>query len=314
MRRFYSHGKLLLTAEYLVLRGAKALALPTTFGQSLEIESEESYGHSYVNWFAYSPDKLWFKTSLELPSLDVIATDDRLKSAKLQLILLTLQQLNPKLFTGQTNYKVITRLDFEPEWGLGTSSTLIANLASWARIDPYTLLRYSIGGSGYDIACAKARSPVFYELKQFRPVVTQSDFQPPFADKLFFVYSGKKQDSAQEIRYFNELTEDHELTELIAEISAITDAAAITTDYQEFCRLMDQHEQLLAGLLLQPPVKSRFPDFPGHLKSLGAWGGDFMLAMSQEGEQGVRDYFNGKGLHTLFPYHAIVRQKTNSPR
>jgi len=36
-RTFYSHGKLLLTAEYVILDGAKALALPTKFGQEMEI-------------------------------------------------------------------------------------------------------------------------------------------------------------------------------------------------------------------------------------------------------------------------------------
>ena len=34
-KEFYSNGKLLLTAEYLVLDGAQALALPTQLGQKL---------------------------------------------------------------------------------------------------------------------------------------------------------------------------------------------------------------------------------------------------------------------------------------
>jgi len=33
MASFYSNGKLLITGEYLVLDGAKALALPTKYGQ-----------------------------------------------------------------------------------------------------------------------------------------------------------------------------------------------------------------------------------------------------------------------------------------
>ena len=35
---FYSNGKLLITGEYVVLDGAKALALPTKFGQSLVVK------------------------------------------------------------------------------------------------------------------------------------------------------------------------------------------------------------------------------------------------------------------------------------
>ena len=41
MHKFYSHGKLLLSAEYAVLNGVKALALPTKLGQSLEVKTIE---------------------------------------------------------------------------------------------------------------------------------------------------------------------------------------------------------------------------------------------------------------------------------
>ena len=39
---FYSNGKLLITGEYVVLDGAKALALPTKFGQSLLVKDRKS--------------------------------------------------------------------------------------------------------------------------------------------------------------------------------------------------------------------------------------------------------------------------------
>ena len=35
--KFYSNGKLLMTGEYFVLNGALSLALPTVYGQYLEI-------------------------------------------------------------------------------------------------------------------------------------------------------------------------------------------------------------------------------------------------------------------------------------
>ena len=35
---YYSCGKLLITAEYLVLKGAKGLAIPTKYGQKLSIK------------------------------------------------------------------------------------------------------------------------------------------------------------------------------------------------------------------------------------------------------------------------------------
>ena len=37
MNNYYSNGKLLITGEYTVLDGAMALAIPTRFGQSLNV-------------------------------------------------------------------------------------------------------------------------------------------------------------------------------------------------------------------------------------------------------------------------------------
>ena len=37
-KTFYSHGKLLISGEYVVLDGALSLAIPTTYGQSLIVE------------------------------------------------------------------------------------------------------------------------------------------------------------------------------------------------------------------------------------------------------------------------------------
>lgn len=312
MQRFFSNGKLLLTAEYLVLRGAKALALPVKFGQSLEIQSYEGGGNPHLNWFAHAPGKPWFRTAFELPSLDIIATDDRLKSAKLQLILLTLQQLQPTLFGGKYSFKVNTQLDFEPEWGFGSSSTLISNLADWAGVDPFTLLNYSIGGSGYDIACAKANGPIIYQLDHLKPKVFNSAFNPPFADHLFFVYRGFKKDSTQGIRAFNEMTEHNDLSEVVAHFSTITETITQTSDFESFCLLTQKHEALLSDLLLQPPIQQSYPDFNGHLKSLGAWGGDFMLAMSANGADYVKQYFADKGLKTVFAYKELVLSRPQS--
>ncbi len=65
---FYSNGKLLLTGEYLVLNGAKALALPTVYGQNLTIEENNS---SKISWQSFDSDQTaWIST--ELQSTDII--------------------------------------------------------------------------------------------------------------------------------------------------------------------------------------------------------------------------------------------------
>lgn len=303
----HANGKLMLTGEYLVLRGAISLALPLKPGQSLNIESREPSGHPYIAWFAYTPGNLWFKTTLELPSLDIIETSDRTKSAKLQLILLTLKQLKLQLFDGSASYKVITRLDFAPEWGFGSSSTLIANLARWAKIDPYTLLNFSIGGSGYDIACATASESIFYKVSALRPEIKPAGFNPPFAEHLYFVYQGRKQDSAQGIAAFNAQSEGRNLDAVINRISEISLEAASTDNFGHFCSLMDEHEQLLSGVMLLPVVKSQYPDFEGSIKSLGAWGGDFMLVMSNKGTEYVQQYFLQHSLTDIITYQDLVK-------
>lgn len=304
---FRSNGKLMLTAEYLVLRGATSLAMPLKAGQSLEINSAKDNKQSIIQWKAYGPDKLWFSADFSLPELNIMQTDDRLKAAKLQIILLTLKQLRSDFFETGNGFNIETHMDFRPEWGFGSSSTLIANLAQWAGVNPYTLLNYSIGGSGYDIACALGDGPLFYTLIKLRPKVEQIDFNPLFRDKLYFVYLGKKQDSSHGIHNFNKLAENLDLTETIAAVSNISREMASTDSFDHFCALAEKHEKLLSGILLTPPVKTKFPDFEGNLKSLGAWGGDFAMAMYAGSKNDLQTYFTRYGLHTIFTFDELVK-------
>ncbi len=61
-KEFYSNGKLLITGEYLVLDGAKALALPTKFGQTLTVEVAQN---QEISWCSYDSDEsVWFEDSI----------------------------------------------------------------------------------------------------------------------------------------------------------------------------------------------------------------------------------------------------------
>ena len=67
---------------------------------------------------------------------------------------------------------------------------------------------------------------------------------------------------------------------------------------------MDSHEALLSNILSLTPVKKAlFPDYPGSIKSLGAWGGDFILATAEEAPDA---YFRNKGYETIIPYQKMV--------
>ena len=59
---FYSNGKLLITGEYVVLDGAKALAVPTKFGQYLEVKPSEKKS---IYWKSFdSNNQIWFEDEI----------------------------------------------------------------------------------------------------------------------------------------------------------------------------------------------------------------------------------------------------------
>ena len=320
IQKYYSHGKFLLTGEYLVLKGALALALPLRLGQTLTVETVCT---PFLQWNAHKSDGPWFSVTLNPENLDIISCDDQPKAEKLAQILKAVKQLNPKAFKDNLCFE--TRLDFDPNWGLGSSSTLIANLAQWANVNPYELLKSTFGGSGYDIACATAEGPIYYQLSTsgpaFRqaqgpkavelvdtptPMVENIDFQPSFAEHLFFVYQGQKQSSAKEIKAFLEKTNPNDLQKDIEAVSEISHAVPQCENLDEFGLLMQCHERIISRCIGQEPIQKRFPDFEGVLKSLGAWGGDFILAATEWPENQVREYFKRKGLEIIFGYKEMV--------
>ncbi len=310
MSLYQSHGKFLLTGEYLVLKGALALALPLKLGQTLSIET--CHGAS-LQWDAYKPDDPWFSVSLNPENLDIIDSDDQSKAEKLRQILQAVKQLNPNAFEGN-NLIFTTHLDFDPNWGFGSSSTLIANIARWADVNPYELLKLTFGGSGYDIACATAEGPIYYQVKaevpepveEPTPLVEPIDFNPLFDDHLFFIYQGQKQSSSKEIKAFLAKANPVDLQKDIEAVSEISRAVPKCETLDEFAMLMQCHERIISRCIGQEPVQKHFPDFEGVLKSLGAWGGDFILAATEWTENQVREYFKGKGLEVVFGYKEIV--------
>ena len=246
----------------------------------------------------------WFSVTMNPENLEIINSDDQPKAEKLSEILKAVKQLNPAAFKDGLCFE--TRLDFDPNWGLGSSSTLIANLARWANVNPYELLKLTFGGSGYDIACATAEQPIYYQLIDNQPNVEIIDFNPSFAEHLFFIYQGQKQSSSKEIKAFLEKTNPIDLQKDIEAVSEISRAVPKCQSLEEFAMLMQCHERIISRCIGQEPVQKRFPDFEGVLKSLGAWGGDFILAATRWGENQVKEYFKGKGLEVVFGYKEIV--------
>ncbi|GAA3609078.1 GYDIA family GHMP kinase [Flavivirga amylovorans] len=302
MKSYYSNGKLLLTGEYVVLDGAQSLAIPTKYGQSLDVET---ILEPKLLWRSLDENgTVWFETIFEITNneLSIASRDDNSLSKRLIQILNAAKQLNTNFLSTGKGFKVTTKLDFPRQWGLGTSSTLINNIAAWANIDAYKLLEITFGGSGYDIACAQHNTPVIYRLEHAKPFVKPIDFNPLFKDDLYFVYLNKKQNSRDGIKHYN-TTKGH-LKSDIENINTITSQIVTTNSFEDFESLITQHEDIISKLTKQKVIKSLlFDDFKGSIKSLGAWGGDFILVTSKSNPS---SYFSKKGFETVIPYTDMI--------
>ena len=299
-KEFYSNGKLLLSGEYAILDGALGLAIPTSYGQSLHVTPTTS---GFLEWASLDEnDEVWFTVKLDISNLEVISTSNEAIAKVLVTLLLEANTQNPLLLTDSDGFQIETRLTFPKSWGLGTSSTLINNLAQWARVDAYQLLWNAFGGSGYDIACAQHNSPITYQLQNGEPKVQEINFDPIFKDSLYFVHLNQKQSSKEAITNYRE--QQFDKPQLIKNISSITQKIINASTLSGFESLMEEHEALLSNILNIAPVKQQlFPDYFGMIKSLGAWGGDFVLAT---GDNKTIPYFKSKGYPTIIPYSKMI--------
>lgn len=302
---YYSNGKLLITGEYLVLDGARAFALPTKFGQNLIVENGSN---QKIQWDSYDFDEnIWYQDTISFSEITnkVDAKIETVKTTLLQ-ILNEAYLLNPDFINNSEGYKISTNLTFPKKWGLGTSSTLLNNIAQWTNIDAFTLLKNSFGGSGYDIACAQNDTPIVYRIEQNLPVVETVHFNPDFTKNIYFVYLNKKQNSKAAISaYYN--NKNQHLAHNIIDNNKITDTILNAKTVKEFAIAVEKHEIHMSDILEIRTIKEvAFPDFKGVVKSLGAWGGDFVMAIAKEDP---KDYFVSKGYETILTYDEMILQQ-----
>ncbi len=298
---YRANGKVLMSGEYLVMNGALALGLPLSVGQSLMVK--ESSG-SEVVWKSLRPDgSIWFSGRFDLFGFDCIKTTDEEIAASLKQILESAVRLNSEFLSKWKKYTVETALEFEPHWGLGSSSTLISCLARWADVDPYDLQEVTFGGSGYDIACATAEAPIHYRLDDTSINVERANFSPIFSDQIYFIYLGQKQNSRTGLDAFSDKKVP---TTAIEEVSQISKSMCEVSELKLFEELVIDHELLVSEIIERPRIKTQFSDFWGEIKSLGAWGGDFIMATSNRSAEETQAYFCNKGLDIFFSYDQLA--------
>ncbi|MGB0429673.1 MAG: GYDIA family GHMP kinase [Bacteroidia bacterium] len=341
--QFFAHGKLMLTGEYFVLDGATSLAFPTKKGQSLEFKVSSL--EFKVEWRSFDHlGNVWFETEIDCKTLK--SSNQNKVGQKLEQILRKARELNPEFL--REGGEVEVKSDFNLKWGFGSSSTLVSLIAQWASnvsnlgsfpagevrrglVDPYQIQFECFGGSGYDIACATAKSPILYQ-KWPEPKSSAITIDYPFKKHLYFVYLGQKQDSREGIKHYRAMANERK-AEVIKELNAITNAVvqlgiksktAIESskvlpprakleggkkndEFGQFCDLLKRHEEIVGKAIDTKPVQERlFSDFEGQTKSLGAWGGDFILAASSNEESKVFEYFKSKGFGTILKFNETV--------
>jgi len=290
-----ANGKLLIAGEYLVLAGAKALAIPLKFGQHMKVKGIPD---PVIRWTSHEPGSTWFTCDLDPVDFKVHGTDNPVIASRLSSLLKNAQRLNPSFHEEMNGISVDIEANYPVGWGLGSSSTLISLIAQWAAIDSFSLIRKISDGSGYDIACADRTELIFYQLDGNKHAITETTAGKALRDYCWFAGLGNKQDSGKEVYSFlqkmsfssGDLNRISELSELICH----------AVEFDDLYRLVNEHEKIIGQILKREPVALRFKGFPGTVKSLGAWGGDFAMFVSEEEPGIVREKLKHYGLKDIF--------------
>ena len=301
---YFSRGKLMITGEYLVMEGALSLALPLKLGQTLTVRTVAAHPGT-LHWTTLVNNEPWFDSTFN-HNFGIVETSAKDKAFLIQQILHEAFRISGKTLQADVGYEVSTNLNFSPEWGFGSSSSLISNIAYWVGCDPFELFRHIATGSGYDIACARAESPILYSLVNGKPAIEPVHFRPSFSENIWFIYLGKKQVSAESLAMYRMKIAQHHST--AQKITEITNAMVSATNLANFETLVSEHEDIIAKVIDTEPIKkSNFANFPGTVKSLGAWGGDFIMVTHSGTRAEVEKYFQMKGLWPIFSFKEIIQ-------
>jgi mevalonate kinase len=299
MAEYYSNGKLILMGEYAVMHGADAVCLPLKTGQKLITSPSND---QLIHWrWSYKTDIL-SSFSLEASTLQPIHSNKGDSSWSIRLLQL-IRQFSPEFLTQGCNLEFINH--FPAEWGLGSSSATISSLCRMAGVDPFDVNFSLMGGSGADIAATTAQRWFLYRKQQLKPQIWELPFIFPFVENTYFIYSGKKQATASHLISKNLKQDDPVWFSINPYIYRFIMASSLP----EVMQIIHDHESIIAGAVNMSPIGDTFTDFPGKVKSLGAWGGDFFMAISQQNENFIKTYFQNKGYTKILNWKEMAEQE-----
>jgi len=285
MKHFFAPGKLLLSAEYSVLEGAKAIAVPTIKGQHLTVETQADKALKYRALDEKGEPWLDFQLGMAQSSEEKLVEAILVDACGTQV---------PEYC------KLESRLDFPRAWGLGSSSTFISLMAQWLEADVWELFFKHLKGSGYDVAVAESGHTIQYQLLANQKPSWEKVEIPNFFKDSYLLYLGKKQNSAREVdRYLSKVRS----ADLVQKISDLSEELLQLSDIPALANWMEVHEAYTAELIGREPLPLQIlPNFKGQAKSLGAWGGDFLwLSEAPETEE-----LKAAGLNQVFAFSELV--------
>ncbi len=300
MKTFRANGKLLISGEYTILDGSLSLALPTKRGQVLHYKEIDQ---DILHWRSLDiKGETWFEAHFKGAELTVLESSDARKTETLKEILIAASNLSHSV--DRLRGKVTTELEFPTNWGLGSSSTLLCCIAQCFDIDPMQLHFKVSNGSGYDVACGKTDLAITYQLEDGLAEVNEINWKPTFSASLFFVYLNTKQKSSSEVNKYQDRKSSIDLAAIVEQISALTRTMMNANSLDVFNEAITKHEEIMSAALGYPTAKQLyFSDYKGAVKSLGAWGGDFILAT---GEAEDRMYFVDRGFSVIQEFESLI--------
>lgn len=261
---------------------------------------------SDIVWECYDHEgEQWFKSHISLYDFSAVNTVNQDISDKLQKILKNAVRYNSEFLSKWNGFKVQTFLEFPSSYGLGSSSSLYSLVGQWAEVHPLQIFFRVEDGSGYDVACSDSGAAITYQLVDDDISYTPVGFAPSFHKSLYFVHLNEKQDSSVGIKDYLKAVKRRK--SLVNDISKLTEEFLRCSSLSAFADLIDRHEDLIHSHTGFSKVKdNRFDTYWGAIKSLGAWGGDFVLATSDRSEVETKEYFAGLGYPTVFSYDELI--------
>jgi mevalonate kinase len=300
--QLFSHGKLILLGEYAVLHGSNAVCLPLTTGQDLFYSF---YKTRDIHWKWSYNNQIISSLVMDNQSCDLKTKDSGNYDWVKELFRLIREQ-NPQFLMEQGGELHFINY-FPIEWGLGSSSATISSICRLAGVNPYIVNQALMGGSGADIASTSMDQWFLYRKKMPLPKITKIQDDYLFRNLTCFVYSGKKQQTASHLKEVGIIKSSGFIE--VNEVNHLAERFVSVNDINELYEIISKHELLISKFVTMEPIGKQYPDFKGMVKSLGAWGGDFFMAVSTEGAEYIKEFFIMKGYNNVFTWNELVNSE-----